>query len=285
MLNIIGRQLSLRPMQKSKKRNWPRMINIFLISYFILGAAFYYFNERLIFRATPLDIDYKFGFDQPFREINLAISEKKNLNIVQFTVADSVPKGVVLYFHGNTQNIERYAKYAKNFTPYGYEVWMIDYPGYGKTTGPRSEEIMYADAVEMYKMARSKFNKSNILLYGKSLGTGIASYIASTRDCKQLILETPYYSMDDVVRKYAFMYPLSILSKFHFPSYKYFKNIEVPITIFHGTNDAVISYRNAKRLMKIAPEGSVLITLPKGEHNNIASFELYKKTLDSLLKR
>jgi alpha-beta hydrolase superfamily lysophospholipase len=59
---------------------------------------------------------------------------KKNLSIIQFTVPDSVRKGIVLYFHGNMKNIERYAPFATHFTRNKYEVWMMDYPGFGKST-------------------------------------------------------------------------------------------------------------------------------------------------------
>ena len=73
--------------------------------------------------------------------------------MIKFFPADSVRKGVVVYYHGNKENIERYAKFANNFTKHGYEVWMEDYPGFGKTTGERTEKKMYEQALQVQKMA------------------------------------------------------------------------------------------------------------------------------------
>ena len=116
----------------------------------------YYLQEKLLFHPVPLPPDYQFKFNMPFQEVNIPLNSKDNLNIVRFLTPDPIPKGVVLYFHGNRDNINRYAKYAVNFTKNGYEVWITDYPGYGKTTGKLTEENLYLQAKEVYKLARSK---------------------------------------------------------------------------------------------------------------------------------
>ena len=81
-------------------------------------------------------------------------------------------------------------------------------------------------------MAISKVSVEHIILYGKSLGTGIASQLASVRDCKRLILETPYYSMDALAKHYFFMYPVLPMTKYAMPTYRNFEYIKAPITIF-----------------------------------------------------
>ncbi len=111
---------------------------------------------------------------------------------------------------------------AVNFTRNKYEVWMMDYPGFGKSTGKLTEQIMYDDAATLYQMARARFSKDSIIIYGKSLGTGVASQLASVKDCKRLILETPYYSIEALMKHYAFIYPVSLMAKYHFPNYTIF---------------------------------------------------------------
>jgi alpha-beta hydrolase superfamily lysophospholipase len=69
---------------------------------------------------------------------------------------------VVIYFHGNKENINRYAKFATNFTKQGYEVWMEDYPGFGKSVGNRNEKVLYQQAEQVYKLAASKYKKDSI---------------------------------------------------------------------------------------------------------------------------
>ena len=274
---------SLQPMNKTKLKKIWKWFKIAVLSYVIIGIGLFIFQEKFIFHPEKLPADYQYKFDTPFRQIDLPVSDNKNLSIVQFTVPDSLRTGIVLYFHGNRKNINRYAHNATNFTRSGYEVWMIDYPGYGKSTGRRTEQVLYDDALIFYKMAISRVSAEHIVIYGKSLGTGIAARLASVRDCKRLILETPYYSMDALANHYFFIYPVMPMSKYAIPTYQCFEYINAPITIFHGTNDGVIPYKQAKRLVA-KKTGTELITLNKGEHNNLTSFPLYHHKLDSLLK-
>jgi len=259
------------------------VLKVAVIAYIVSGVVLYFLQEKFLFHPKKLPADHAFSFQLPFNEINLPVSTEKNISIVQFTVPDSLRKGVVLYFHGNRQNIERYATYAINFTRNNYEVWMIDYPGFGKTTGKRTEKTMYADAAIFYKMARSKFSKEKIIIYGKSLGTGVATQLASVSDCKRVILETPFYSIDALLKHYAFIYPVSLMSKFHFPSYEYIKKIESPVTLFHGTKDELIPYKQAVRLAKENP-GVQLVTIEGGRHNNLNDSPVFQQQLNSILQ-
>ena len=273
---------SLRRMNKIKLKKIWKWFKIVALVYSMIGILLFFLQDKFIFHPAKLPADYNYHFDIPFRQIDLAVTAEKNLSIVQFTVPDSVRKGIVLYFHGNRQNINRYAKYATNFTRNGYEVWMMDYPGYGKSTGKRSEQVLYDDALLLYKMAISKVSLEHIILYGKSLGTGIAAQLASVRDCRRLILETPYYSMDALAKYYFFIYPVIPMSKYTIPTYRNFELIKAPITIFHGTKDQVIPYKQAKWLANKKP-GTELITIEKGKHNNLPDFSLFHHKLDSLL--
>jgi uncharacterized protein len=270
-------------MQKKIFRKVLKWIRVIIIAYILIGVALYFLQKKILFRAEKLTATHIFKFDIPFKEINLPVANEKNLSIIQFTVPDSVCKGVVLYFHGNRQNIEHYAPFAINFTKNNYEVWMVDYPGFGKSTGERTEQIIYSDAEIFYKMARARFSEDSIVIYGKSMGTGVAAYLASRNNCKRLILENPYYSMDALMSHYAFIYPVSWMTAYHFPTYKYFEKVDAPITIFHGTNDNVVPYSQAKCLYQ-SKQGSELITIKSGSHNNLNDFPLFHQKLDSLLQ-
>ena len=98
----------------------------------------------------------------------------------------------------------------------------------------------------------------------------------------KLILETPYYSMDALAKHYFFMYPVMPMSKYEFPTYQYFHNIKAPITIFHGTADEVIPYKQSRWLATLKP-GTELVIIKKGRHNNLPDFPLFQQKLDSLL--
>ncbi len=262
-----------------------RTVKVVVVLYVLIGILLWQFQDRLLFHAKELPEDYKFQFSIPHKEVVLQLTETENLDIVQFFLKDSTPiKGVVLYFHGNRENINRYAKYVPNFTKHGYEVWMMDYPGYGKSRGKRKEERFYTDASAIYKLAANKVSGDSIIIYGKSLGTGVATELASRVICKQLLLETPYYSMASLAATHVRIYPTESIVNYKFPLFKFITEVKAPITIFHGTGDDVIPYKNAILLKSLLKKTDVFVTIQNGEHNNLNDFELYLQKLNSLLK-
>ena len=181
-------------------------------------------------------------------------------------------------------NVEHYKKYPAFFLRNGYALWMIDYPGFGKTTGERTEKNMYQQALIMYDSAARYVGGDSIVIYGKSIGTGIASYLASQRLCHQLILETPYYSIDALAKHYFPFYPVVPMTKFSFPVYSYLSGLKIPVTIFHGTKDEVVPFAQGARLAKENP-GIEFIAIENGKHNNLSGFTLYQTRMDALLQR
>ena len=259
-------------------------IKTILVIYAIIGITLYLIQDLLLFHPVAIQKDSVYHFNQPYKEMFIPIDEATNINIIQFPAIDSISKGVVLYFHGNRTNISHYAPFAKNFTKNNYEVWMIDYPGFGKSTGKISEEILYESALQMYKLARVRYQPNSIIIYGKSIGTGIATQLASIRDCKRLILETPYYGLASLVNNWLWMYPVKKMIHYQLPTYEYITKVTAPICIFHGTNDELISLRNATKLKSKLKPLDEFIEVEKGNHNNLNSFPIMQQKLDSLLK-
>jgi uncharacterized protein len=268
-------------LQKKQLKKW---IGAIVSVYIIIGALIYFFQEKILFQDESLAFDHKYEISGSYQEINLPITNEKNLGIVQFTVPDSLRKGVVLYFHGNKRNIERYAPFAPLITDNHYEVWMIDYPGFGKSTGKRSEQILYTDAYELYKMARARFSEDSIILYGKSMGTGIAAQLASRTNSKRLILETPYYDFPSAASQYLPIYPMSWLIRYKLPTHEYLLRVKSPVTIIQGTSDGIIRHSNAKKLLKSLKTGDEFISIPGGSHNDLYDYPQAVQKLDSLLR-
>lgn len=180
------------------------------------------------------------------------------------------------------ENMEHYRQYPAFFIRNGYECWMLDYPGFGKTTGKRSESLIYSQALEFYSLARKELPADSLVIYGKSIGTGIAAYVASGEACRQLILETPYYSIDALARHYFPIYPVMPMTKYSFPTTTYLHAIKAPITLIHGTKDEIIPYRQAV-LLKAENPPALLLTIEGGRHNDLANFPEFGKAIDSLL--
>ena len=263
----------------------PGWLKIIAIVYAVIGILFYVFQQKILFQPVVVDRDSTYRFEQPFEEIWIPEDEVTRTNMIHFTVPDSLRKGLVLYFHGNRGNVRRYRRFADRFTKNGYAVWMPDYPGFGKSTGALTETAMYAQALQVYKRARQFYKPEAIIIYGKSMGSGVAVQLASVRDCKRLILETPYNSMRSLVGIYLWMYPLQSMLKFQFPSHDYLKKVTAPVTIFHGTDDGVIPYSNASKLKTVLKPGDEFITIENGTHRNLNQFVQMQTKLDSLLKQ
>jgi pimeloyl-ACP methyl ester carboxylesterase len=266
------------------KKIFFRWLKLVIIIYCAIGIAFYYLQERILFHPQALSKDAKYNFSHPYTELNIPYDHETNLNIVEFKVPDSSVKGVVLYFHGNRNNISWYEKYVTNFTKRNYEVWMVDYPGFGKSTGKFTEQKVYEYALQLYILARARFKPSGIVIYGKSLGSCIASQLASVRDCKYLILETPCYSMTSLVSHYFPVYPVNQMLHYHFPNNEFLKTVTAPVIIFHGTEDWMVPYRNALRLEEVLKPHDEFVTIQGGSHNDLNDFPVFHQKLDSLLK-
>lgn len=259
-------------------------LKVIIIVYCLIGIGIYYLQGWILFKPKKLESNYTFHFQEPFKEINIAVNETDTINLIQFFPADSQRRGVVVYYHGNKDNVEHYEPYVKNFTKHGYEVWMAEYPGYGKSTGELTEEKLYAMATQVQKMAAAKYHADSIILFGRSLGTGIAAFVASITQNKRLILETPYYSIPAIFDSYTYVYPINAMITYKIPTYEFLKDVDEPITILHGTSDWMIPYRCASKLKKYLKPGDEFITIQGGGHNNLNDFKEFHQVLDSLLK-
>jgi pimeloyl-ACP methyl ester carboxylesterase len=253
-----------------------RWLKIVLLLYALLGIIIYYGQDYFFFRPETLDTRYRYDFGQPYREVNLAFDHFSNINIVQFTTTGT-PRGCVLYFHGNRKNIAWYAKHAPLFTREGYEVWMIDYPGYGKSTGTLNEQVLHAYALQLYKLARKSFGPDSLVIYGKSMGTGIAARLAAHEPARHLILETPYYSFSSVAAHFFPIYPIERMMHVKIPTYQFIPQVKMPILILHGTDDGLIPHRNASRLRPLLKPTDRFVSIEGGRHNDLERFEIFRR--------
>jgi uncharacterized protein len=261
-----------------------RLAKMILFIYALVGVVLFYVQDKFLFHPQKLASNYAFKFDGKFEEMKIPFNEKDTMSLLKFYPSRAVKKGVIIYYHGNMDNVERYAAFTKPFTKLGYEVWMQDYPGFGKSTGDITEKKLYTQAMEVKRMADVYCGSDSIILYGKSIGTGIAACVASNSNASLLILETPYYSIPSLFSTYAFIYPTNTMSTYKIPTYEYLQDVKYPVVIFHGTDDGVIPYRNAKKLSTFLKPTDKFITVPAANHININSTEIYFNTVDSLLK-
>ncbi len=267
---------------QKKRRKRLRKIAIALFAlYVMIGSALYFFQEKLMFLPSTLAQDYKYQFDYPFEELFLKIEDEATINALHFKAEN--PKGVILYFHGNAGDLSRWGKITEFFVEKRYDVLVMDYRTYGKSIGKLSEDAIYKDAQYCYDYLLERYSENEITLYGRSLGTGIASYLASKNNAKRLILETPYYSILDIAKHRFPMFPVKQLLKYRFPTFQYLPKVKCPITIIHGTEDNVVPFSSGKKLSELESEID-FFTVKGGGHNNLIEFEDYHKAIDNVLK-
>ncbi len=249
----------------------------------MISSALYFIQEKIIFLPTVLDQDYQYEFNHDFEELNLQTEDGAKLNAIHFKVKN--PKGAILYFHGNAGDLSRWGTISEFFVEKHYDVLIMDYRTYGKSTGKLSEAAFYSDAQLFYDYLKNDYIEEDITLYGRSLGTGIAAYLASKNNPKQLILETPYYSILDVAKDRFPILPVEKLLKYQFPTNKFIKKSKCPIIIFHGTNDEVVPYASAEKLFDVVPKSqATFVTIEEGNHGNLNAFDTYHHHMNNLLK-
>ena len=262
---------------------WLSTIITVIIIYIAISIALYYLQDYLLFKPEKLSKDFEFNYqNQEFKEYNLETRDGAVINGIRF-FPKGESKGVVLYLKGNSKSIKGWGKFAVDFTRHGYNVLMVDYRGFGKSTGRRSQKAIKRDLQVVYNKIKELTTEDRIILYGRSLGSGFATKLASMNHPRMLILDAPYYSLTKVTARYMPFMPLSLLMKYPLPTYKWLKYVQCPIHIIHGTHDKLIPYKTSVKLSQINPKLTRLYTVIGGGHKNLNNFESYHEMLDDII--
>ena len=242
----------------------------------------YFFQEKFIFKPEKLRQDFRFRYDIPFKELFFDIQPGVRINGLHFYREQ--PNGLILYFHGNTRSIKWWARYARDFYRYNYDVLLVDYRGFGKSTGKRGEKEMLSDMQFVYESLLTQYPQSHIIVYGRSMGSGFAAKIASDNRPRYLILDSPYYSFTRVVERFLPILPIRYVLRYHLRTDKWILQVKCHTYIIHGTKDWLIPIRHSEALQKLNPHMITLIRIQNGGHNNLPKFDEYHNFIRDILK-
>ncbi len=257
------------------------MLYTFIGLFVLIFSLLYFFQERLIFFPQRLSKEYQFRFSQPFEEINVTATDGKLIHGLLFKAER--PKGLVFYLHGNAGSLSSWGEVARTYTDLNYDIFLIDYRGYGKSEGAiQGQNQLFEDNQLVYNELKKRYPEEQIIILGYSIGTGLAAKLASTNQPRLLILKAPYYSLTDLVKQYFRFIPTFIL-KYKLPTYKYLRDCNMPVIIFHGDRDEVIYYGSALKLKEEFKPEDKLITLYGQQHNGITENAQYRAELKKLL--
>ena len=249
-----------------------------IVVYLVALAALYLLQERLIFAGDPLPADHVFRFEQRFEELRIAVP---GATLAALHFMQDKPRGLVFFIHGNAGNLETWTTNVEFYRQVDFDLFIFDFRGYGKSTGRiGSEAQLEADVRAAYDAIAPRYAGVPIVIYGRSLGTALATRLAVDTDPALLVLVTPYTSLADIARR---LYPWapSLLLKYPLRTDAAIGSVRAPILLIHGTRDALIPFDQSTRLLALARAPAQLVTVEGASHNDVHEFPLYLRTLEA----
>ena len=267
---------------KQRLRKLIRLLTFLLGLYIIFCGLLYFFQEKLIFFPQKLDKNYRFEFGQKFEELNIISTDGKLINGILFYT--DKPKGLIFYLHGNSCSLSSWGNVVKTYTDLNYDVFIFDYRSFGKSEGRiNGQDQLFQDNQMLYNELKKRYSEDKIIVLGYSIGTGLASKLASTNHPRLLILQAPYYNLTDMM-KHTYPFVPGILLKYKLATNKYLNDCKMPVVIFHGDKDEVIYYGSSIKIKAEFKQGDTLIKLSGQGHNGITNNADYRTELKILLK-
>ena len=247
----------------------------------ILVIAFL-FQDKLVSFPQPLARDYRYNLSDSDKEVFIPTADGKLVNGILFHRAGN--QNVVLYFHGNGGSLDSWQQTSEDILPLNCDLLIIDYRGYGKSTGAFSEKGFYEDAHAAYKfLIQTGYKPDQIIAYGRSLGTGVAMQLATTEKVKALILESPYTNLPGLAAEsMPYLLP-QLLLRYKLNTLKRANKLQVPALIIHGTSDELIPVAQGQKVYNAISSPKKLLLINGGGHNNLSQFPEHFKGIKDFI--
>lgn len=212
------------------------------------------------------------GLDPEVRPIELLTTDGLRL-LAWYRPPPGNPGAVLLYLHGNAGHIGHRADRVRPYLDAGFGVLLVEYRGYGGNPGQPSEAGFYTDArAALDFLAQQGVTPARIVLYGESLGTGVAVQMAVECECGALVLEAPFTSVVAVAQSRYWMFPVRHLVLHKFDSLSKIARVHCPVFMMHGERDRVIPIRYGRELFEAASEPKDAKWFAEGNHTNFDEF-------------
>lgn len=254
------------------------MMLLLAIPYCGIAAWVYTKQESLLFYPVTLPPSYRFNIPNVIETtvaVDGAVLSALHLKLDQ-------AKGLVFYLHGNGGNLAGWFTNSAFYQKLNFDLFMIDYRGYGKSTGRIESEAQLRDDVrKAFAQIAPQYQGKRIVILGRSLGTGLAAGLAAETRPDLTILVSPYYSMRDMARQHYPYLPVQLL-RYPLETWRDIPRIENPLLLVHGERDTLIPVSHSDRLWKIA-KNARLLHLPQAGHDDVHQFDEYRGLLTQYL--
>jgi abhydrolase domain-containing protein 17 len=240
--------------------NWKVLVRIPLIAYGTIALYAYFFSDRQIFIPQ-----YATNAPLPAPPIVVPTADGERITLVHYTQPQA--RYTVLYSHGNGEALGDIYPYLLRLKKLGFNIVAYDYRGYGRSSpGAPSETKTYADITAAYRYTTEtlKVPTDRIIVFGRSVGGGPSTYLATTQPIAGLILESTFTSVFRVVVPF----PLLLFDKY--PNRDRLAQIKVPLLVIHGDRDQVIPFHHGQTLFETAPGPKQFLAIPNADHNDVS---------------
>jgi len=235
------------------------MNNIYIKSFFLLIVIYvgitvvvYFYQRKLLYHPFSAEITGE-GLIHNFETINFKTSD--NFVLKGWFHLKNSNKKTILFLHGNAGNLDNRIDKLNSLGSMDINFLIISWRGYSGNPGNPSEAGLYKDVLGGIKWLNEKgISNDQIILYGESLGTAIATEVGQNENFAGIILEAPFTSMVDMGQKIYPIFPVKFLLKDKYESKNKIKNIKSPILIMHGEVDKIVPFRMGKKMFELANE-------------------------------
>jgi fermentation-respiration switch protein FrsA (DUF1100 family) len=262
------------------------VLGVVVAIYLMVLALLFSLQRRLVFVPnTQRPVLAEAGLDPAMRQVDLLTADGLRL-LAWYRPPAGNPGALLLYLHGNAGHIGHRSDRIRPYLEVGFGVLLVEYRGYGGNPGRPSEAGFYADArAALDFLAQQGVTAERTVLYGESLGTGVAVQMAVERRCAALVLEAPYTSVTAVAQKRYWMFPVRRLVLDKFDSLSKIGRVGCPVFIMHGERDQIIPIRYGRELFQAAPEPKDARWFAEGNHTNFDEFGGPAAVLDFLRRQ
>jgi len=252
--------------------------------YICFLSLIFVFQRNLLYLPSKETINKSFYSNSNLKQINISTTDGFVLKSL-YKKPKLKEKKTIIVFHGNAGHVGHRVSKFKPFLDNGYGLLLLEYRGYGENFGKPTEEGLIKDA---YAAVQYLFNQNisprNIILYGESLGTGIATRLSTDIAFNAIILEAPFTSVADIAQSHYWIFPAKWLVLDRFDSIGIIKKIKSPLLVIHGKKDKIIDIRFGKKIFNHAPKPKEGIFILEAGHNNLFEFNVVEKILRFLSK-
>ena len=256
-------------------RRWGfRLLRALIVAYLAILALLFGFQRQLLYPAgkepPSLERAGLVGVMEP-----VTFDTEDGLTLLSwYRPPPVVSAPVILFIHGNGGTIEHRAGKARVYIPAGFGLLLLEYRGYGGNPGSPSEEGLYDDGrAALAFLAAHGIASAHVVLFGESLGTGVAVQLAVEQRAAALVLEAPYSSIADVAQSHFPLLPVWWLVRDRFDSVAKVGRVGVPLLVLHGERDQTIPVRFGRALFAAASEPKEAVWLPDAGHNIVVQRE------------